>query len=1019
MNLNDNTMNGEDVEEIAGAPLKYVPLREVYDATAPPPPPKHHTIRKCSESDPADYRNSELRRKSQRKRVRSAKMIQLDNQNEHKKENNSTVVVGLGSLTHRNKMMKSSHDFESKQWTRLAIDADYKRFIGLKCKVHWPLDDDWYYGHIVGYDPATDRHHIKYKDGDEEHLILSNERISFYVSPQDMHQLQLSYGVQCPDTNNCDVDEIIDLAATLDDCCDLDPSPGDIIWAKVTGHSTWPAVVLDESSSSNLEELNKISGEKSFLVQFFCTHDFARLSKKQVIPFLKGLLSDFHLKCKKSDFVLSLVEAKMYLSSQKLPSRMLSLRNSCATNYESPSGEDERISNLGDKGSREEEIHKVLENLKSCPFEIGGLKVMSLGKNAKDSDCFYDCKYICPEGYTAVRKFPSISDLNKCISYKMEVVRDSIALNKPLFRVTSEEGEQFGGPTSSSCWNKIYSEVRKMHVCLDALKGYGEQEKIDKPGPDMFGFSDPKIVKLIQLSSTSKLPSESLKSTSKRCQDLPVGYRPIQITWKDLDKCNVCHMDEEYENNPFLQCDSCRMMVHTRCYGEREPVDGRLWYCNLCRVGAPEFPPPCCLCPLTGGAMKQTTDGRWAHLACAIWIPETCLVDVKKMEPVDGLNRINKDRWNLLCSICGVPHGACIQCSNNSCYVAYHPLCARAAGFCLELEDEDRLHLIPGEDDEQFQCVRLLSYCKRHRPSSNQCTVVKDHISQNVCQQSDFIPPTNPSGSARTEPYNYLGRRGRKEPQACGTISQKRLYVENMPYLVHGFSQHESLTKVVSSQYDTSRSIFSMAEKYSYMKKTFRKRLAFGKSGIHGYGIFAKQQHIAGDMVIEYTGELVRAPIADRREHLIYNSFVGAGTYMFRIDDDRVIDATKAGSIAHLINHSCEVCIRPTALTVQNLLLQDSFLAPPKEIWPNCYSRVITVNGDEHIIIFSKRDIKQWEELTYDYRFLSIDEQLACYCGFPRCRGVVNDVDAEERIAKLCVPRSYLTSESRINDCPL
>jgi hypothetical protein len=38
---------------------------------------------------------------------------------------------------------------------------------------------------------------------------------------------------------------------------------------------------------------------------------------------------------------------------------------------------------------------------------------------------------------------------------------------------------------------------------------------------------------------------------------------------------------------------------------------------------------------------------------------------------------------------------------------------------------------------------------------------------------------------------------------------------------------------------------------------------------------------------------------------------------------------------------------------------------------PNCYSRVISVNGDEHIIIFAKRDIKQWEELTYDYRFLS------------------------------------------------
>lgn len=138
--------------------------------------------------------------------------------------------------------------------------------------------------------------------------------------------------------------------------------------------------------------------------------------------------------------------------------------------------------------------------------------------------------------------------------------------------------------------------------------------------------------------------------------------------------------------------------------------------------------------------------------------------------------------------------------------------------------------------------------------------------------------------------------------------------------------------------------------------------------------------------MIEYTGEVVRATIADRREHLTYNSLVGAGTYMFQIDGNRVIDATKAGNIAHLINHSCE---------------------------PNCFSRIITVNGDEHVIIFAKRDIEQWEELTYNYRFLSVDEQLACYCGVPRCRGVVNDIKAVEQVAKLCVPRSDLKQRRR------
>ncbi|CAK9167739.1 unnamed protein product [Ilex paraguariensis] len=127
----------------------------------------------------------------------------------------------------------------------------------------------------------------------------------------------------------------------------------------------------------------------------------------------------------------------------------------------------------------------------------------------------------------------------------------------------------------------------------------------------------------------------------------------------------------------------------------------------------------------------------------------------------------------------------------------------------------------------------------------------------------------------------------------------------------------------------------------------------------------------------------------------------GAGTYMFRIDEGRVIDATRAGSIAHLINHSCEnVALSDFRIEIVRVALENDM--------PNCYSRVISVNGDEHIIIFAKRDIKQGEELTYDYRFFSIGEQLACYCGFPSCRGVVNDIEAEEQMAKLFASRSEL-----------
>ena len=38
---------------------------------------------------------------------------------------------------------------------------------------------------------------------------------------------------------------------------------------------------------------------------------------------------------------------------------------------------------------------------------------------------------------------------------------------------------------------------------------------------------------------------------------------------------------------------------------------------------------------------------------------------------------------------------------------------------------------------------------------------------------------------------------------------------------------------------------------------------------------------------------------------------------------------------------------------------------------PNCFSRVVTIDSEEHIIIFAKRDIEEGEELSYDYRSVS------------------------------------------------
>ena len=68
--------------------------------------------------------------------------------------------------------------------------------------------------------------------------------------------------------------------------------------------------------------------------------------------------------------------------------------------------------------------------------------------------------------------------------------------------------------------------------------------------------------------------------------------------------------------------------------------------------------PQCCLCPVEGGALKPTTiPGLWCHAACMQWIPEVAVEDVSKMEPVTHIKSIQRERWELLCTICRWGHG--------------------------------------------------------------------------------------------------------------------------------------------------------------------------------------------------------------------------------------------------------------------------------------------------------------------------------------------------------------------------
>ncbi|XP_049934293.1 histone-lysine N-methyltransferase ATXR7 isoform X2 [Nymphaea colorata] len=144
--------------------------------------------------------------------------------------------------------------------------------------------------------------------------------------------------------------------------------------------------------------------------------------------------------------------------------------------------------------------------------------------------------------------------------------------------------------------------------------------------------------------------------------------------------------------------------------------------------------------------------------------------------------------------------------------------------------------------------------------------------------------------------------------------------------------------------------------------KARKKRLRFQRSKIHDWGLVALEPIEPEDFVIEYVGELIRPRVSDIRERLYEKMGIGS-SYLFRLDDGYVVDATKCGGIARFINHSCE---------------------------PNCYTKVITVEGQKKIFIYAKRLIHAGEELTYNYKFPLEEKKIPCNCGSRRCRRSLN-----------------------------
>lgn len=154
-----------------------------------------------------------------------------------------------------------------------------------------------------------------------------------------------------------------------------------------------------------------------------------------------------------------------------------------------------------------------------------------------------------------------------------------------------------------------------------------------------------------------------------------------------------------------------------------------------------------------------------------------------------------------------------------------------------------------------------------------------------------------------------------------------------------------------------------MTKMYRTMKSVpTSERLVAKRSHVHGWGLFVKLPVARHDMIVEYMGETVRSVVADLRE-LEYEKQVGS-CYLFRLDKQEIVDATRKGSMARFINHSCV---------------------------PNAYAKVVNLEGgNKKIVFFAFRDLDVGEEVFYDYKFPIEEDKIPCHCGAPQCRRFLN-----------------------------
>lgn len=216
-------------------------------------------------------------------------------------------------------------------------------------------------------------------------------------------------------------------------------------------------------------------------------------------------------------------------------------------------------------------------------------------------------------------------------------------------------------------------------------------------------------------------------------------------------------------------------------------------------------------------------------------------------------------------------------------------------------------------------------------PNSTGCARTEGVMKILNSEKSKYLPHHLKIQKAREERQARGGAKDGKDTVAAAAEAAK-LAAEKLLAKGNSRANRVNNRRFVADLNDQKRTLGQDSDvlRFNQLKKR-KKPVKFARSAIHNWGLYTMENINKDDMIIEYVGDEIRQQIAELRENRYLKSGIGS-SYLFRIDDNTVIDATKKGGIARFINHSC---------------------------LPNCTAKIIKVEGSKRIVIYALRDIAQ------------------------------------------------------------